>query len=82
MFVAKITIKKSKNYGLVAFIDENHTLFKYSHIKFISDYSIIQTIDGNILCIGGATSIDRVARILNKSYWDNENIIPIGDEEK
>lgn len=64
------------------FIDENHVLFTYSHIKFISDYSIIQTIDGNILCIGGGISIDRVARILNKSYWDNEIILPIGDEEK
>lgn len=31
MFVAKITIKKSKNYGLVAFIDENHTEEIYRH---------------------------------------------------
>ena len=70
------------NTDRLTFIYENHTLFKYSHIKFISDYSIIQTIDGNVLCIGGAISIDRVGRILDKSYWDNEIILPIGDEEK
>lgn len=70
------------NTDRLTFIEENHSIFNLSHIKFISDYSIIQTIDGNILCVGGATSIDRTARILDKSYWDLETILPLGEEEK
>lgn len=70
------------NVDRLCFIDENHTLLNLSHIKFISDYSIIKTIDGNILCIGGATSIDRFSRTLNINYWDKEYILPMEDEEK
>ena len=50
-----------------------------SNIKTISDYTIIQTPEHNILCVGGAISVDRVNRqavyeheiqdlIINKHY--------------
>ena len=63
-------------------------LINYSNIKSIPDYSIIQTLKGNMLCIGGGISIDRIWRKqkeakLNKYkspksknrkqlYWENE----------
>lgn len=46
----------------------------YPHIKISPDYSILNTVDGNILVIGGARSIDRVNRIPNISYWKDEMI--------
>lgn len=55
-------------------------LTEFSHIRFIPDYSILMTTVGNILCVGGAISIDRKARVDGKSYWQNEPIIPLDDE--
>ncbi|MBR6516373.1 MAG: metallophosphoesterase [Bacilli bacterium] len=48
-------------------------LINYSNIKTVDDYSIISIGDKNILCIGGAISIDRNIRIKNdeKKYNDN-----------
>jgi predicted phosphodiesterase len=40
------------------------------HIKTVSDYTVIQTPNHNILCVGGAISIDRLYR--KEAY--NENI--------
>ncbi len=62
---------------------------KISHQRFrtISDYSVIQTCRHNILCVGGAVSIDRTYRIEHDSrhpdssvasYWKDE--MPIFDE--
>ena len=39
----------------------------YSNIKAISDYTILSVGRHNILCVGGAISIDRKMRIDN--YW-------------
>lgn len=55
-------------------------LTEFSNIKFIPDYSILMTKVGNILCVGGAISIDRTNRIEDKSYWYNESVIPLNDE--
>lgn len=57
----------------------------YSNIKAIPDYSVIITSNENILCIGGAISLDRSWRISwenhinkyvstnsKKLYWENE----------
>jgi len=47
-----------------------------SNIRLIKDYTVItaETDRGiaNILCVGGAISVDRVARTLNNNYWLNE----------
>lgn len=39
------------------YFDGNYT--KWSHITFVKDYSIFTLCDMNILCVGGAISIDR-----------------------
>ncbi|MCK9416076.1 metallophosphoesterase [Candidatus Dojkabacteria bacterium] len=36
--------------------------YNKSHIKFVSDYSVLNINDINILCVGGAVSIDRTSR--------------------
>lgn len=46
------------------FDGEHFTEFEYVHI--IPDYSVIQTPKRNILCVGGATSIDRLWRKENE----------------
>lgn len=66
---------------------------KYSNIHVIPDYTIIEVYEtdflhtANILCVGGATSIDRLYRLAQekqrfgkKTYWSNE--LPFIDEEK
>ena len=61
-----------------------------SNIKAVPDYSVIQTAEKNILCIGGAVSIDRAWKINQekltskfpnpkKFYWEDEK--PVFNEE-
>jgi hypothetical protein len=66
----------------------NDNIIDEKHFKTISDYSVITVghdeDKNNILCVGGAISIDRINRInfdiarsrygsgKTKSYWDNE----------
>ena len=65
----------------------------FSNVKTIPDYSVIKTKYGNILCVGGGLSVDRVWRkkqqdrlssiSSNKKkalYWKDE--MPIFDEDK
>ena len=59
------------------FID-NSPLNK-SNIKLVEDYTIIKTFDKNVLCIGGAISIDRSQRVEGKTYWKNETVKPIDE---
>lgn len=54
--------------------------YYYPNWVFVNDYDIIKTKFGNILCIGGARSIDKMIRIPNKTWWEDENIIPITGE--
>ena len=44
------------------------------HIILIPDYSIIKTSKYNILCIGGARSVDRTFGIKDVTWFSNENI--------
>ena len=73
------------NHDDPAYFEEER--INFSHIKTIPDYSVILTQTNNILCIGGAISIDRSWRksqeiIINryskshqkKMYWDDEGI--------
>lgn len=50
---------------------------KYSNIHLVQDYTVLETPDNieKILCIGGATSIDRCQRKLLKTYWSDEIIV-------
>lgn len=45
----------------------NESKINYSNVKAIKDYTIITVGNKNILCVGGAISIDRRIRIHN--YW-------------
>ena len=68
--------KLSKSNNWIAFIRGNHdnpAYFNSQPIKHqrwmtISDYSIIKACGRTILCIGGATSIDRLLRMTAKKY--------------
>lgn len=55
-----------------------------SNVRFVKDYTVIQAKtdrkEYNILCVGGAISIDRKARTKDKDYWPNE--IFVYDEKK
>ena len=83
----------SYNNSYIIFIRGNHDdpsyfdgkTIDFSHIKAVPDYSVINVKDINILCVGGAISIDRMWRIkqeerINKFsatkkkslYWKNE----------
>lgn len=56
----------------------NGEVINYSNIKAIPDYSIVETMQYNILCIGGGISVDRSwsiehgKRIGKQTYWKNE----------
>lgn len=45
-----------------------------TNIHLIEDYSILQQGPNNIICIGGAISIDRRIRVEGKDYWKDENV--------
>lgn len=65
----------------------NKRLIDYPFFKTVPDYSVLQTASHNILCVGGAISIDRGPRIskmqldkiLGKEalplYWEDEPIL-------
>jgi hypothetical protein len=50
----------------------NLLLVPCARIRFVPDYSLL-TVDGRtILCVGGATSSDRVLRTPGRNYWPDE----------
>lgn len=46
--------------------------FELSNITLLADYSELNLLDKSILCVGGAISVDRIDRVLGKSYWEEE----------
>lgn len=57
------------NHDDPAYFDGN---YNFSNIFLVPDYTVLNTSENNILCIGGACSIDRTERVLNKTYWLDE----------
>lgn len=47
---------------------------KLSNIIFLKDFDVLDWCGKKILCIGGATSIDRIDREVNVNYWNQEAI--------
>lgn len=52
--------------------------YNTTNIKFVSDYSVLNINDINILCVGGAVSIDRTSRKkytegCGRDWWIDEN---------
>lgn len=54
------------------------------NIRLLKDYTVIEATSekgkSNILCVGGALSIDRTQRTVDKNYWLNE--VFVYDEDK
>lgn len=48
---------------------------RWKRIMLIPDYSIVEIEEKNVLCIGGATSIDRKGRRAGYDYWEDEGIL-------
>ncbi|HRW20652.1 MAG TPA: metallophosphoesterase family protein [Bacteroidales bacterium] len=46
-----------------------------SNIMLVPDYYTLKTGAGNVLCVGGAISIDRKHRVIDESYWAGEPCI-------
>lgn len=73
------------NHDDPAFFDGSFKKYKYIHL--IPDYTIVTALQTNILCIGGATSIDRTYRMdaewrgARKTYWGDAEL-PYFDEAR
>lgn len=64
------------------FNNEYITKNKTERIKVLNDYDILYSdIYGKILIIPGGFSIDRCGRIKNKTWWEEENIKILSNEE-
>jgi len=77
--VSPYLIKNNVNIVALRGNHDNPSYFKentiYNNcIYLVKDYEIINSCNYNILCIGGAISIDRRLRKLNVDYWIDENI--------
>jgi len=78
--------KSSKN--LIIVVRGNHddpTYFDgsfnmFTNIAFVPDYTVVETKNQRILCVGGGVSIDRTDRKLGSSYWGDAEL-PVYDEE-
>lgn len=50
-----------------------------ANVRFVKDYTVISAETGkrkhNILCVGGALSVDRTKRIVGKTYWPGEPFV-------
>jgi len=80
-------LKKANNHLLLIrgnhdnpiYFNETCELNKFTHIKLLDDYSIVETPTRCILNVGGAYSIDRSARMksgtLDYCYWKDEPFI-------
>jgi DNA repair exonuclease SbcCD nuclease subunit len=92
----KLNLKLSKTGNHLVMFRGNHdnpdhfdgSFKKYKHLHLIPDYTVVEVAGhANVLCIGGATSIDRAYRIYQeaqgkrKTYWGNAEL-PVFDEAK
>jgi DNA repair exonuclease SbcCD nuclease subunit len=92
----KLNLKLSKAGNHLVMFRGNHdnpdcfdgSFRKYRHLHLIPDYTVVEVVgQANVLCIGGATSIDRTHRIREemrsgrKTYWGNAEL-PVFDESK
>ena len=72
----------------LAFVRGNHDnplYFDGEHVGYerfhaVPDYSVLTACGHQILCIGGATSVDRIKRTASKDWWTDEQ--PVFDHDK
>lgn len=63
------------NHSNPIFYKPNHWTTKYKRVTFVPDYTYYAINGKVVLFVGGATSIDRTLRTVNKDYWVNETFI-------
>lgn len=63
------------NHDDPSYFKETNNPFDYENITLLKDYSELTLLGKNILLVGGAISVDRRFRVLNKSYWIDEKFI-------
>lgn len=51
-------------------------LKNFPHVHLVHDYEVLHIDNHNILCVGGASSVDKIYRIAGETWWEGENIIP------
>lgn len=56
------------------FKSDNGLMGKYTNVHLIDDYEVLQLNNYNVLCIGGAVSVDKYCRTENVSWWAGEEI--------
>lgn len=91
----KLNLKLSKNNNYLLMFRGNHdnpdffdgTFKNFKYPTLLPDYSVVSVKQTNILCVGGATSVDRFYRIKEeqrsrrKTYWGDAEL-PYFDEAK
>ncbi len=88
LYNCRIRSRLERRNVYIAFVRGNHDdpdYFKgdtihFNHFRTIPDYSVISACGQQILCVGGAVSVDRVKRVACKDYWTGER--PVFDHNK
>lgn len=62
----------SGNHDSPVFFEQTNNPFECKNITFLKDYSELNLLGLDLLCVGGAISIDRQNRIEGRSYWKDE----------
>lgn len=60
----------------VYFNDTPEALKHFNNIHLVRDYTVLHINKHNILCVGGASSVDKKFRIKDVSWWEFENVLP------
>lgn len=50
----------------------------FTNIHLVRDYTVLHINNHNILCVGGASSVDKKFRVKDVSWWEFENVLPYG----
>lgn len=80
LYIRKLRRRLKMRNNYIVFIRGNHDnpecftgrKFQWKHFRTVPDYSVITACGHNILCVGGAVSIDRDSRTEGKDWWMNE----------
>lgn len=56
---------------------ENDNVLFNERFRLLPDYTLVSVNNVNILCVGGAVSVDRRFRKVNSSYWYHEEMIDL-----
>lgn len=63
------------NHDDPAYFKSTNNPFNLTNITLLADYTELTLLDKRMLFVGGALSVDRRTRVLNKSYWADEGFV-------